>query len=77
MGHKKSTKMQTFSGIAVDLKNPDPNTILVPDLAHHLSQICRFTGACRKTYSVAQHSVFVSRLIPDGKADSSVNWTPS
>lgn len=47
--------MQTFSGVAFDLANPKAADVRLMDIAHHLSNICRFTGACRTFYSVAQH----------------------
>lgn len=54
----------TASGRAVRPLDPDPETIIIEDIAHHLSQICRFAGATCSFYSVAQHSVLVSREVP-------------
>jgi uncharacterized protein len=55
-------KMQTYSGFAIDPYNPDPAKINIADIAHHLSMICRYTGAVRQFYSVAQHCVMVSKV---------------
>jgi hypothetical protein len=42
--------------------NPKPEQIEIKDIALSLSRICRFTGHCHEFYSVAEHSVRVSRL---------------
>lgn len=52
--------IQTYSGKQVNLLNPSPDSIVIQDIAHALSQLCRFTGHTRYHYSVAQHSVYVS-----------------
>lgn len=62
------TQIQTFSGGFIDLLDPDSLDIHIEDIAHALSNICRFGGHVRKFYSVAQHSVFVSFLVPPGDA---------
>lgn len=49
--------IRTFEGNYVDVLNPDPGTIEIDDIAHGLSQICRFAGHTKKFFSVAQHSV--------------------
>jgi hypothetical protein len=43
---------------------PNPDDIDVRDIAHSLSLLCRFNGHCRQFYSVAEHSVRVSRALP-------------
>jgi len=44
--------------------DPLETEIQLEDIAHGLSHLCRFTGHTRWFYSVAQHSVVVSRLCP-------------
>lgn len=56
----------THSGRYFDFVNPDPDSIRLPDIARALSRLCRFTGHVKKFYSVAQHSVLVSKYVPAG-----------
>lgn len=45
-----------------------PEDVRIEDIAHHLALINRFNGGTPKPISVAQHSVLVSRLLPDEHA---------
>lgn len=55
--------IETFTGRKFFPLDPRPEDICIEDIAHHLSQICRFTGAVREFYSVAQHSWLVSERV--------------
>ena len=55
----------TASGKRFYLRRPTPADIDAGDVAHALAHICRFNGHTREFYSVAQHSILVSRLLPD------------
>lgn len=57
-----ATTMQTFTGKLVDLANFTAGDVRLPDIAHALSCINRYTGHTVTPYSVAQHSVMVSKL---------------
>lgn len=60
----KPDYMQTFSGVQYWPAAPRVQDVRIIDIAHHLSMLCRFTGACRFFYSVAEHSVLVSQIVP-------------
>jgi len=56
-----NTWIQTYTGIKFDLLNPRVEDVNIDDIAHALSLSCRFGGHCKSFYSVAEHSVRVSR----------------
>lgn len=60
----KEVWIQTVSGKRVDLPIPNLDQIDITDIAYALSMKCRFNGQCKKFYSVAEHSVRVSYLLP-------------
>jgi hypothetical protein len=60
--------IQTYSGRRFDPLEPRPEQIEIVDIAHALSLLCRFKGHCLKFYSVAEHSVRVSRALPPDDA---------
>jgi 5'-deoxynucleotidase YfbR-like HD superfamily hydrolase len=63
-----SAILETQSGRFIDVLKPNPNDIRILDIAHALSHQCRFGGHTKHHYSVAQHSVNVSYLVPEEHA---------
>jgi len=54
--------IQTYSGRRFTPTNPNPDAIVIQDIAHSLSMQCRFGGHVKNFYSVAQHCVLVSHI---------------
>lgn len=63
--------MQLSSGEKFWPLDPRPGDIDIEDIAFALSNICRFGGHC-EFYSVAQHSVLVSRIVEAETGDLSL-----
>lgn len=53
----------TYTGKRVHLLEPDPDTIFIEDIAHHLSMQNRFNGATAYPYSVAAHSLYMAKYL--------------
>ncbi|WP_130472190.1 phosphohydrolase [Candidatus Magnetaquicoccus inordinatus] len=60
---RKGSWIQTFTGIQFWPLDARVQEVEIIDIAHSLSMLCRFNGHCRSFYSVAEHSVHVSRVV--------------
>lgn len=56
--------IQTYSGRCFWPLDPRPEEVEIADIAHALAMTCRYRGHCTRFYSVAEHSVLVSRHVP-------------
>jgi hypothetical protein len=56
--------MQTRHGRKFWPMDPRAQEVQIDDIASHLAKMCRFNGACKWHYSVAQHSIYVSYQVP-------------
>ena len=75
MTEPASSALQTFTGRRLDPLDPDPQQIVIDDIAHALGNQCRFGGHCRSFYSVAQHSCLLADLIAaDGGGEEDQLW---
>lgn len=60
--------IETYTGRKFNLFNEDINDtsdISLADIAHAISMLCRYNGHTKRFYSVAEHSVLVSYLVPE------------
>lgn len=60
---RSPTAIDTFTGISFDLLDPKPENVRIEDVAHHTANMGRFSGATSRLYTVAEHQVFVCRLM--------------
>lgn len=57
----------TYTGLKMDVFNPTIDMICIEDIAHSLSNTCRFGGHTQAFYSVAEHSIRCSYLAQRNK----------
>lgn len=62
------TDILTKSGRYFDFVEPRDNIFDISDIGFGLANVCRFGGHTRQFYSVAQHSVLASELVPPAMA---------
>lgn len=57
-----SRTMRLASGRLIDPLDLKVEDVVIEDIAHGLSLVCRFGGHCSRHYSVAEHSYLVARI---------------
>jgi hypothetical protein len=68
MSQQVKYSISTFGGDFFDFEHPEDYSYEITEIAHALSNICRYGGHSNKFYSVAEHSVLVSRVVPSSLA---------
>lgn len=60
----KDVYIRTYKNHRFFLRQPEESVIDIEDIAHALANQCRWSGHTSSFYSVAQHSVEMSRQVP-------------
>ncbi len=60
---KSQSRFMTRSGLSINFLEFSVDDVRMEDIARGLSNGCRFAGQCRNFYSIAEHSVLVSRCV--------------
>ena len=66
--HQRGRYVTTRSGALFYVDECNIEDIPITDIAHALGMNCRFNGHVDRFYSVAEHSVLVSKLVPEKDA---------
>lgn len=61
---RKGDWISTFSGVQWYPIDPKPEDVVIEDIAHALSMLCRYNGHCEYFYSVAEHCWHLSYAVP-------------
>lgn len=65
---RKGDWAQIYSGRKFWPVDPKSEEVDISDIAHSLALQCRFNGHCNYFYSIAQHSVLVSKIVSPEQA---------
>lgn len=66
MIHNTDGVIETLSGEPLNVFSPDPAMIHLSDIAHGLATTRRFSGQGRGFYTVGEHCVRMSYIVPQG-----------
>lgn len=70
--NKEDSWIRTYSGGKVYFFEPEKSDIDLIDIYHSLSLLCRFNGACKVPYNVADHSILVADNVYKETCDKSL-----
>lgn len=65
---RKGDWIQTFTGVAFYPQDPRVSEVVIEDIAHSLSQQCRYNGHIKRFYSVAEHCLHLSYAVSEENA---------
>ena len=69
--------IETYTGKAFHLLNPQVEEFCMEDVAHALSMICRYNGHAQRHYSVAEHSCLIADAVhKEIRRQSSPHYIP-
>lgn len=63
---------ETYTGEIFTVSEIEPKHINLYDLAHHGSHLCRFVGAVKFHYTIAQHQVYAARILWEETSDATL-----